>query len=57
VVRYLELEKLGVPAEIHILSGVNHGFGIRAQNPPQVSVWPDLFVAWLDASGFLKARP
>lgn len=57
VARFEELQKLGVPAEMHILSGVNHGFGIRPTNPPQVAIWPTLFVNWLDASGFLKPAP
>jgi len=54
--RYLELERLGVPAELHMLAGVGHGFGIRITNPPQVAVWPDLFVNWLEAQGMLKPR-
>ncbi|MDR3528534.1 MAG: alpha/beta hydrolase [Rhizomicrobium sp.] len=54
--RYRELRKLGVLAEIHVLSGVEHGFGIRPTNPPHVAIWPTLFVNWLDASGFLKAH-
>jgi endo-1,4-beta-xylanase len=57
VSRYLELEKLGVPSEIHVLGGVGHGFGIRPVNPAQVALWPTLFVDWLDASGLLKAAP
>jgi endo-1,4-beta-xylanase len=56
VQRYIELQKLGVPSEIHILSGVGHGFGIRPTNPPHVAIWTTLFVNWLDASGFLKAH-
>lgn len=56
VQRYLQLEQLGVPAELHVLSGVGHGFGIRPVNPPQVATWPQTFVNWLDAQGFLKKR-
>lgn len=55
IARYEELQKLGIPSELHILSGVAHGFGIRPANPPQVAVWPELFVNWLQASGFLKS--
>ncbi|GAA0582867.1 alpha/beta hydrolase [Rhizomicrobium electricum] len=55
--RYIEVQKLGVPSEIHILSGVAHGFGIRPTNPPQVAIWPTLLVNWLDASGFLQPKP
>lgn len=53
VKRYMELQQLGVPSEIHILSGVEHGFGIRPTNPPQVAIWPDLLVNWLQGQGFL----
>jgi len=54
--RYRQLRALGVPAEIHVLSGVGHGFGIRLSNPPHVAIWPQLFVNWLEASGFLKGH-
>jgi len=54
VQRYITLQKLGVPSELHILSGISHGFGIRPTNPPQVAIWPTLLVNWLEASGFLK---
>jgi endo-1,4-beta-xylanase len=54
--RYRQLRALGVPAEIHVLSGVGHGFGIRPTNPPHVAIWPQLFVNWLDASGFLETH-
>ncbi|MDE2183305.1 MAG: alpha/beta hydrolase [Alphaproteobacteria bacterium] len=54
---YLTLEKAGVPAELHMLAGVGHGFGIRPTNPAHVAVWPELFVNWLDAEGLLKPAP
>ena len=53
---YLDLEKAGVPTELHMLAGVGHGFGIRQSNPPHVAVWTALFVNWLDAVGILKAK-
>jgi acetyl esterase/lipase len=53
---YLMLEKAGVPAELHMLTGVGHGFGVRPVNPPHVAIWPTLFANWLDASGMLKAK-
>ena len=56
IANYEQLEKLGVPAELHILSGVEHGFGIRPVNAPQIAVWPQLLVNWLEAEGFLKPR-
>ncbi|MGA7711187.1 MAG: alpha/beta hydrolase [Rhizomicrobium sp.] len=51
---YLALEKAGVPAELHMLTGVGHGFGIRSANPPQVAIWPTLFADWLDVLGMVK---
>jgi len=53
---YLALEKAGVPAELHMLAGVGHGFGVRPVNPPHVAIWTTLFHDWLDASGMLKGK-
>ena len=49
---FLALRKNGGSAELHILTGVGHGFGIRESNPPGVAQWTTLFSAWLDAEGF-----
>ncbi len=51
---YLKFKQVGVPAELHIYSGVGHGFGLRPTNTGPVSKWPDRFVEWLDQGGFLK---
>jgi acetyl esterase/lipase len=51
---YLKFKHANVPAELHIYSGVGHGFGLRPTNTDAVSKWPDLFVEWLDQGGFLK---
>lgn len=51
---YLKFKKAGVPVELHIYSGIGHGFGMRPTNTGPVSKWPDRFYEWLDASGFLK---
>lgn len=51
---YLAFRHAGAPAELHILTGTGHGFGIRDSNPPAVAAWPTLFHDWLGASGFLK---
>jgi endo-1,4-beta-xylanase len=56
VTRYLELQKLGVTSELHVLTGVEHGFGIRPTNRPQVALWPTEFADWLDAIGMLKPK-
>jgi endo-1,4-beta-xylanase len=51
---YLKFKKAGVPVELHIYSGIGHGFGMRPSNTGPVSKWPDRFYEWLDQSGFLK---
>ncbi len=51
---YLALSRLHVSAELHIYAGIGHGFGVRKTNPPPVSDWPSLFLAWLNAQGLLK---
>jgi endo-1,4-beta-xylanase len=53
---YGALKQAGVPAELHIIAGAAHGFGIRAENPPQVSDWPELFRLWLAGRGYLAPR-
>jgi endo-1,4-beta-xylanase len=49
---FLSLKKAGASAELHILTGAGHGFGIRESNPPGVAQWITLFATWLDAQGF-----
>ena len=51
---YLEFKKDKVPVELHIYSGVGHGFGLRPSNTGAVAKWPDLFDEWLGQNGFLK---
>ena len=46
---FLALKKAGVSAELHVLTGAGHGFGIRDSNPPGVAQWTTLFSTWLDA--------
>ncbi len=53
---YLALQKAGVPAELHMLAGVGHGFGVRPVNPPHIALWTTLFYDWLEARGILKAK-
>jgi endo-1,4-beta-xylanase len=50
---YLALKRTGLSAEMHILAGTGHGFGMRDSNPPAVRIWPMLFYNWLDARGML----
>jgi acetyl esterase/lipase len=53
---YLSLKRAGVPTEMHIFSGVGHGFGLRFSNRGPVSEWPSLLLAWMDTMGFLKQK-
>ncbi len=43
---YLELEKQGVPSEMHIYASGPHGVGMRPGHLP-VATWPDRFHDWL----------
>ena len=51
---YLEFKKEKIPVELHIYSGVGHGFGLRPTNTGAVAHWLDLFDDWLGQNGFLK---
>jgi acetyl esterase/lipase len=48
-----QLERAGVPAELHVYAGVGHGFGIRASEHGPITGWPQRLIEWLDAQGFL----
>jgi endo-1,4-beta-xylanase len=50
---YLRFKKAGVPTELHIFSGVGHGFGLRARTKGPVAGWPQRFHEWLGERGFL----
>ena len=54
---YGDLERAGVPAELHILTGVGHGFGMRAANPPAVAAWPTMLYDWLVARQVVGGGP
>jgi len=51
---YLALKKAGATAELHVYTGVGHGFGVRAGTKGPVADWPSRFIEWMDARGFLK---
>jgi acetyl esterase/lipase len=45
------LKAAGVPAELQVFAGADHGFALRGTGPEKA--WPDLCAAWLRARGFL----
>ena len=51
---YLALRKQGVSTELHVFSKTGHGFGLRESNHGPSASWISLFLAWMDAQGFLK---
>ena len=51
---YLKYKQAGVPAEIHIYSGVGHGFGISKNTKGPVALWPERFMEWLTDIGMTK---
>jgi acetyl esterase/lipase len=51
---YLALKKAGAIAELHVYTGVGHGFGVRDTTKGPVASWPSRFLEFLDARGFLK---
>lgn len=51
---YLDFKKEKIPVELHIYSGVGHGFGLRPNNTGGVAQWLNLFDEWLGQNGFLK---
>ena len=51
---YLRFKQAGVPAELHIYTGVGHGFGLRPTSLP-AGEWPERLRAWLNERGFLNA--
>lgn len=53
VLFFLALRKAHVPVEMHIFEPGQHGFGL-APYRPVLSVWPHLFLKWLQGSGFLS---
>ncbi len=52
---YLRFKQAGVPAELHVYSGVGHGFGLRASHKGPVAHWLDRVREWMDGRGLLKS--
>ncbi|HEY3761747.1 MAG TPA: alpha/beta hydrolase [Verrucomicrobiae bacterium] len=53
---YLKFKREKVPVELHIFSGVGHGFGLRPTNTGEIANWPEIFDEWLGQNGFLKKQ-
>jgi endo-1,4-beta-xylanase len=50
---YLDLEKQGVPSEMHIYASGGHGFGLRASSKP-VATWTSRLKEWMIDQKLLK---
>jgi endo-1,4-beta-xylanase len=51
---YLAFRHAGVPAELHIYTGIGHGFGFRANNQLPAGAWLTRFYEWMGERGFLR---
>src|SRR5204863_6682642 len=51
---YLAMKKAGASAELHVFSGVGHGFGVRDTLKGEVAGWLVRFHEWMGVRGFLK---
>lgn len=50
---YAELNRAGVPAELHIYRSGDHGYGMKPSGNP-VSTWPARLEDWLRANAWIK---
>src|SRR6185503_11165624 len=53
---YLAMKRAGAIAELHVYTGVGHGFGGRPTTKGAVASWPSRFLDFLDARKMLKGR-
>ncbi len=51
---YLRFKRAKVPAELHLYTGVGHGFGQRGTNRGPIAGWLDRFHDWLDGRSLLS---
>ena len=51
---YLALKKAGAVAELHVYTGVGHGFGVRSSTKGAVASWPARFLDFLEARKMLQ---
>ncbi len=54
VMFYSALVRAGVPAEMHLFAHGHHGFGLAVDNP-ELRVWPELMLHWMEAQGLAVA--
>ncbi|HEX2860414.1 MAG TPA: alpha/beta hydrolase [Lacunisphaera sp.] len=52
---YLRFKQAKVPAELHILTGAGHGFGLRPSTPQPLAAWPERLREWLGERGLLSS--
>lgn len=50
---YLKYKEAQVPCELHIYSGVGHGFGYRPSATTKVNNWPERLTEWLQTRKLL----
>ena len=50
---YAALQRVGIPAELHIFEQGNHGVGL-AQKSPQLRRWPELLEGWMRLHGWRR---
>ena len=50
---YLQLKRAGASAELHVFSGVGHGFGLRETLKGEVAGWPTRFLEWMEVRKLL----
>jgi acetyl esterase/lipase len=48
---FIQTKHAGLPAELHVYTGVEHGFGIRTAITGAIAGWPDRFLGWLGRLG------
>ena len=51
VLFYVELKRIGVPAELHIYETGGHGYGVRPVRNSNVATWPARAADWLRRRG------
>ncbi len=52
---YLEYQKHGLPAELHIYTKGGHGFGMRNDQHP-INAWPQRCAEWLQSMGYFAQQ-